>query len=288
MPIDGLAGTVQYAMDLMGICAFALSGAYLAVRKDCDVFGTIVLAEAAGLGGGVFRDLVIGVTPAAFTDLGYFLTPLITALAVFFTAPLRHEETWYELFDAAALGLFSVTGTIKTLTHGFNLLAATTLGISSAVGGGVISSILVLEVPTLLLWNRDLYALPALAGAGTVAVLHHTDRLNTGTAVAAVLSAFGLRLLALRYGWRTPRSRVWRNPFAGMRQAPAPHPADAALSEDTVTVRRPDLDRHGTVHPHAEDTDSRDAAHPHQEGTIRLRREASFRTRKQPEQRRDG
>lgn len=64
MPIAELSGAVQYVMDLLGIFAFALSGAFLAVRKDFDIFGTVILSEAAGLGGGVFRDLVLGVTPS--------------------------------------------------------------------------------------------------------------------------------------------------------------------------------------------------------------------------------
>ncbi|MGO4758896.1 TRIC cation channel family protein, partial [Streptomyces sp. 2MCAF27] len=43
MPIAELSGAVQYVMDLLGIFAFALSGAFLAVRKDFDIFGTVIL-----------------------------------------------------------------------------------------------------------------------------------------------------------------------------------------------------------------------------------------------------
>ncbi|MGW2964115.1 trimeric intracellular cation channel family protein, partial [Streptomyces sp. NPDC001220] len=59
MQIEELTGAVQYVMDLFGIFAFALSGAFLAVRKDFDIFGAVILSEAAGLGGGLFRDLVL-------------------------------------------------------------------------------------------------------------------------------------------------------------------------------------------------------------------------------------
>ncbi|WP_329240159.1 TRIC cation channel family protein [Actinoallomurus sp. NBC_01490] len=65
------AGSVQYSMDLIGIFAFALSGAFLPVRKDFDVFRTVILAEVAGPGDGLFRDLVLGIRPVAFTDVGY-------------------------------------------------------------------------------------------------------------------------------------------------------------------------------------------------------------------------
>ena len=49
-----------HSLDLVGTFAFALSGALLAARKRMDVFGVVVLAIAAGLGGGIARDVLIG------------------------------------------------------------------------------------------------------------------------------------------------------------------------------------------------------------------------------------
>ncbi|GHE48073.1 hypothetical protein GCM10017673_57290 [Streptosporangium violaceochromogenes] len=234
MPINELTGAVAYWMDLIGIFAFALSGAFLAVRKDFDIFGTIILAETSGLGGGLFRDLVIGVTPVAFTDLGYYLASVAAALIVFFSARVHRHDRFlsvFDMFDTAALALFSVTGTSKALSHGFGLAAVITLGVASAVGGGVLSSVLAVEVPALLRWDRDLYILPALVGAGTVTLLNAVGVLNGATASGTAVSAFGLRLLAVRYHWHTPRAYVWRNPFSGMRHQRVPkRPRPAAFS----------------------------------------------------------
>ncbi|KAK1185567.1 TRIC cation channel family protein [Streptomyces sp. NBS 14/10] len=181
--------------------------------------------------------VVLGVTPVAFTDLGYFFAPCVAAVIVYFGHRLRHDDEvdearLFDVSDAAALGLFSVTGTTKALTHGFNIPAAVTLGCASAVGGGVLAQLLALEQPTLLRWNRDLYALPALAGATLAALLYKTEVLNAATAIGTSLFAFGLRLLALRYNWRTPRSHFWRNPFAGMRQ----QPSASSIDDDTVRL----------------------------------------------------
>lgn len=246
MPIEELSGAVQYMMDLLGIFAFALSGAFLAVRKDYDIFGTVILSEAAGLGGGLFRDLVLRVTPVAFTDLGYLFTPCAAAAIVYFGHRLRHDDKarqsrLFDVSDAAALGLFSVTGTIKALSHGLNIPAAVTLGIASAVGGGVLAQLLALEQPTLLRWNRDLYALPALAGAASAALLYYSGWLNVATAIGTSLLAFGLRLLALRYNWRTPRARFWRNPFAGLRQQPPPVNPAASYTPSPCTEADTDM-----------------------------------------------
>ncbi len=192
----------------MGIFVFAISGALLAVRKNFDVFGIAVLAEATALGGGLFRDLVIGaVPPAAFTDLGYFLMPLVAAgLVVFLHPQVERIQTGVNVFDAAGLGLFCVTGTTKAYEYGLGLTSSAVLGLATAVGGGVVRDVLANEVPSLLRWDRDLYAVPAIVGATMVVLFIRFDTLNAVTSGLAVVTAFSLRLLALRYRWRAPRA----------------------------------------------------------------------------------
>ncbi|MGA5206004.1 trimeric intracellular cation channel family protein [Streptomyces variegatus] len=200
--------SVQHTLDLIGIFVFAISGALLAVRKNFDVFGMAVLAEVTALGGGLFRDLVIGaVPPAAFTDLGYFLTPLLATLLVFFLHPqVERIQGAVNVFDAAGLGLFCVAGTIKAYEYGLGLTASAGLGLTTAVGGGVLRDVLANEVPSLLRWDRDLYAVPAIVGSALAAVCIRYDALNPLTSGLAVVTAFALRLLAMRYHWRAPRA----------------------------------------------------------------------------------
>ncbi|MEU3935438.1 trimeric intracellular cation channel family protein [Streptomyces sp. NPDC029044] len=200
--------SVQHTLDLIGIFVFAISGALLAVRKNFDVFGMAVLAEVTALGGGLFRDLVIGaVPPAAFTDLGYFLTPLLATLLVFFLHPqVERIQVAVNIFDAAGLGLFCVAGTIKAYEYGLGLTASAGLGLTTAVGGGVLRDVLANEVPSLLRWDRDLYAVPAIVGSALVALCIQYDALNPLTSSLAVITAFVLRLLAMRYHWRAPRA----------------------------------------------------------------------------------
>ncbi|MEI5101430.1 trimeric intracellular cation channel family protein [Streptomyces sp. PmtG] len=205
---DLFSPSVQHALDIVGIFVFAISGALLAVRKNFDVFGIAVLAEVTALGGGLFRDLVIGaVPPAAFTDLGYFLTPLLAALLVFFLHPeVERTQLAVNVFDAAGLGLFCVTGTAKAYDYGLGLTASATLGLATAVGGGVLRDIVANEVPSLVRWDRDLYAVPAIVGATIVALCLKYDALNGFTTALAIVTAFVLRLLAMRYHWRAPRA----------------------------------------------------------------------------------
>ncbi|HSX99695.1 MAG TPA: trimeric intracellular cation channel family protein [Streptomyces sp.] len=208
-----------YPLDLIGIFVFAISGALLAVRKNFDVFGIAVLAEVTALGGGLFRDLVIGaVPPAAFTDLGYFFTPLLAALLVFFLHPhVERIQSGVNVFDAAGLGLFCVAGTTKAYEYGLGLTASVALGLATAVGGGVLRDVLANEVPSLLRWDRDLYAVPAMVGAGMVVLCISQDALNPFTSALAAITAFVLRLLAMRYHWRAPRA--WNRRSAAVEEA---------------------------------------------------------------------
>ncbi|MBO0655176.1 trimeric intracellular cation channel family protein [Streptomyces triculaminicus] len=219
---DLFSPSVQHSLDLAGIFVFAISGALLAVRKNFDVFGMAVLAEVTALGGGLLRDLIIGaVPPAAFTDLGYFLTPLVATVIVFFLHPEVERITKaVNVFDAAGLGLFCVAGTVKAYTYGLGLTFAATLGLATAVGGGVLRDILAHEVPSLLRWDRDLYAVPAMVGATMAALLLRYDALNVSTSMLSAATAFVLRLLAMRYNWRAPRawhrrSAATEDPAAG-------------------------------------------------------------------------
>ncbi|MBJ7904777.1 trimeric intracellular cation channel family protein [Streptomyces sp. NPDC004549] len=200
--------SVQHTLDVIGIFVFAISGALLAVRKNFDVFGIAVLAEVTALGGGLIRDLIIGaVPPAAFTDLGYFVTPLLAAVVVFFLHPhVERIQSAVLVFDAAGLGLFCVTGTTKAYSYGLGLTASATLGLATAVGGGVLRDVLANEVPSLLRWDRDLYAVPAMVGAALVVLCIRYDALTPLTSGVAVVTAFVLRLLAMKYHWRAPRA----------------------------------------------------------------------------------
>lgn len=200
--------SVQHTLDVIGIFVFAISGALLAVRKNFDVFGMAVLAEVTALGGGLIRDLIIGaVPPAAFTDLGFFVTPLLATVVVFFLHPhVERIQAAVLVFDAAGLGLFCVTGTTKAYSHGLGLTASATLGLATAVGGGVLRDVLANEVPSLLRWDRDLYAVPAIVGATMVVLCIRFDALTSLTSGLAAATAFILRLLAMRFHWRAPRA----------------------------------------------------------------------------------
>lgn len=191
----------------MGIFVFALSGALMGVRKRLDVVGMAVLAEITALGGGIVRDLVLNVRPAAFQSLGYVLVPVAATVVVFFFHPhVARVMPAILVFDAAGLGLFCAVGTAKAMEYGLSPLHATLLGVTTGVGGGMLRDMLAGEIPTLL-YDRQLYAVPALVGSAAMAGLTLAGLHGWPATLAAAILAFGLRIAAMRRNWRAPLAR---------------------------------------------------------------------------------
>lgn len=196
-----------YLLDLAGVFVFALSGALMGVRKRLDVVGMGVLAGMTALGGGLVRDLILNVRPAAFQSTGYVLVPLAATVIVFFFHPhVARVMPAILVLDAAGLGLFCAVGTQKAMEYGLSPLHAVLCGVLTAVGGGVIRDILTGEIPTLL-YDRQLYAVPALVGSALMAGLHVYGVTGWQATLAAALLAFGLRITAMRRKWRAPLAR---------------------------------------------------------------------------------
>ena len=67
------------------------------------------------------------------------------------------------VFDAAGLGLFCVTGALKALEYGLGPVPAALMGMVTGIGGGMARDLLAGRVP--VVFSSELYATPALLGA---------------------------------------------------------------------------------------------------------------------------
>lgn len=196
--------TTQVVLDLVGIFVFSISGALVAVRKGYDVFGVLVLAGMTGLGGGFIRDVLIDATPpAALEDWRYLMAPLAAGVLAFVFHPaIGRMERSINVLDAFGLGLFCVTGALKALDYGLGLVPAALMGMVTGIGGGMLRDILASRVPAV--FRGELYAIPALAGAGVVVALAHTDLSYWTVALLGGGLCTGWRLLAIWRHWRAP------------------------------------------------------------------------------------
>ncbi|TDU86603.1 putative membrane protein YeiH [Kribbella voronezhensis] len=194
-------------LDLVGIFVFGITGALVGVRKQLDVFGIQVLALVTGLGGGFLRDVLIGATPpAALADWRYLVVPVVAGLLTFFLHPgIGRLERLVNVFDAAGLALFCVTGARKALDSGLSPLSAALLGMISGIGGGVIRDVLSGRVPVVL--RSEIYAIPAFLGAGIVVLADVAGFQATWPTFAGAVVCFLIRLIAIRRGWNAPLPR---------------------------------------------------------------------------------
>lgn len=196
---------VMLVLDLLATLVFGVSGGLTAVRLRLDIVGVLTLAIITGLGGGLIRDVLIGLTPpAALTDWRYLITPIIGGLATFFLHPqLNRMDPAINVADAFGLGLFSVAGALKATDYGLGPLPATLLGVVTGVGGGVLRDVLARRVPTILR-KGALYAIPATAGAAAAVAGSHLHIATAAVAVVGSAITIGWRLLAMWRNWTAP------------------------------------------------------------------------------------
>jgi len=213
--VDPNAGSIQtlvLILDLCGTFAFALSGAVAGVRKRLDVYGVLVVAFTASTFGGISRDVLIGaIPPAALSDWRYLAVSLVAGLIVFFwSSIITRLRGPVQVLDAVGLAFFCVAGAEKALTFGLTPLMAALLGMVTGVGGGIVRDVLLAKIPTVL--RADLYAVAALAGAGLVVVGHVLDLPIILSAIAGGMACFGIRIAALKRGWRLPVAAIHKRP----------------------------------------------------------------------------
>jgi uncharacterized membrane protein YeiH len=205
-PVDvphGFDPNLILALNLAGTFVFGLSGGLAAVRARLDLFGIVTLSAVVGLAGGITRDLLIGTPPATFRDWRYLAAAGAAGLVCFFAGPvLERIQRSVLVFDAIGLGLFCVTGATKALDFGVGPAQAILLGAITGIGGGILRDVLLREVPMVL--RQELYAIPALLGAGLLVAAQKAGAGSPLFPVLGVVVCVGIRLAGLRYRVNVP------------------------------------------------------------------------------------
>lgn len=198
-------------LELIGTVAFAASGALTAMKRHMDLLGIIVLGVITAIGGGILRDLILGITPPlAFRDPTCALVAVATSILLFIPyirRPLLHRERLFDfvmlIMDSVGLGVFTVMGIWNALL--FNpdrsIFLLMLVGVLTGVGGGMLRDILAGQTPYILV--KHIYASASIAGALSCALLLRflPDYLALLIGILVVLT---IRLLAAHYRWNLP------------------------------------------------------------------------------------
>lgn len=176
--------------------------------KRIDLLGVSIIGTVAGLGGGLLRDIMLGLSPAALQSNWYLLVAILGS----FVGMLLHQlllkvDGLITLLDALSIGMYAALGTTKALANGLPVVPSLFVGTLAAVGGGVLRDLL-LNIPISVLQVGSLYAIAALAGGVSVVVSIIAGASVALAGIICVVVTTVVRLLAVRFGWSLPEQRT--------------------------------------------------------------------------------
>lgn len=212
-----LTGFLQFLFDgaeIIGTIAFAVSGAMLAIDRGLDLFGVIFLGVITACGGGIMRDIILGIVPPnAFRNSTFVVIAAITSVLVFLFAYLKRAKYWsrwekfdhdINLVDAIGLGIFSVIGANVAIQRGFhdNFFLCVMMGMSTGVGGGILRDLLSRTIPAVL--HKRIYAVASIVGAALYYGLIRIGIMSMLAMLAGTVITVIIRMLATHYLWDLP------------------------------------------------------------------------------------
>lgn len=202
-------------VELLGTLAFSLAGAAKAIQKGMDLFGVLMMGLTTAFGGGIVRDLLLGVTPPrVFGDGPMILLALAGAVVMFLLCEwnfLRRRDTPWKgfdqivnLFDALGLGAFAAVGTQAALDTGSgSMLLCVSLGTITGVGGGVLRDIFCREIPSIFV--KHIYALAAIFGSLVYFLLWREGVSSPVSSAVVILLVFAVRMAATLWQLDLPK-----------------------------------------------------------------------------------
>jgi len=194
------------ALEILGTFAFAVSGAFAAMERKLDPFGVIIISFVTAIGGGTIRDILIGDLPVSWLMNSTGISVIIvSALAsLLFTPTLRKLSNLLLIFDAAGLGLFTLIGIEKGITHNFSPGICIALGTITGSFGGVLRDVLLTNVP--MIFQKEIYASACILGGSVYFLMIYLSVDIAITQVVVIVLIVTIRLLAVRLKWSLPNS----------------------------------------------------------------------------------
>ena len=194
-----------FVLEIIGTIAFVISGAMVGIEKKMDIFGVLVLGMTTAVGGGIIRDLLIGVVPPmAFQEPVYALTAIAVSIVVFLPFVrnrINKISKTILLMDSIGLGIFTVIG-LRAGAPFENAFLSIFLALVTGVGGGVLRDVFAQDRP--MIFVKHFYASAAIIGA-VVSLLLWNINVETSMIVGAA-TVIVLRILAAKFRWHLPKA----------------------------------------------------------------------------------
>jgi len=194
---------ITYWLGMAAVAAMAGAAVVEAGAKRFDLFGVIVIALAAALGGGSIRDILLDRPVFWIADQVYLLIAIIAATSVFILARwLSMPVRGFLILDAIGLALFSITGTEAALNLGTSWLVASFLGVITGVMGGILRDVLCNEEPWV--FRSPLFATASWLGSWLYILMVEYGLEELLASLIASSSILIVRAYAIRKGVKLP------------------------------------------------------------------------------------
>ena len=192
--------------DRIGVFVFAISGGVVAVRKEMDFLGVIVLAFLPAVGGGTLRDLLLDQPVFWLSDWVTLVLAIAGGATAFFFYRFVSSFRALRWPDAVGMALFAVAGAAKTMGLGHDGLIVVIMGAITASAGGLLRDVVANEEP-LILKGGELYATCALAGSLVYFGIASFGIAEEIAFAAGMTIAFVLRASAIVFGITLPQAK---------------------------------------------------------------------------------
>ncbi|OYD07339.1 trimeric intracellular cation channel family protein [Paludifilum halophilum] len=188
--------------NIVGIAAFAISGAIVAMEEGYDFFGIYVLGLVTAFGGGIVRNLLIGVPIDSLWEEESLFLIALAAITITMLAPIfwmDHWKKWGSFFDAIGLAAFSIQRALYAVGMGHPLVAVIVAAVLTGIGGGVIRDVLAGRKP--LVFRGEVYAVWAIVNGLAIGLEIVTQSWGLYLLFAVVIL---FRMISVVYQWRFP------------------------------------------------------------------------------------
>lgn len=201
-------------LNIIGTVAFVISGAVIAMEEEYDLLGVLVLGMATAFGGGILRNMLLGIPLTSFWNQGSLFTIALVAMLIVFILPSKYIFYWNRwgiFFDAVGLAAFAIQGALYATQMNYPLSATIVAAVLTGIGGGIIRDVLAGRKP--LVFKAEVYAVWAMLGGLAVGMKWAVS--NTEL-LLLFLFIIACRMISVYYGWKLPRRSLRSTTGAGM------------------------------------------------------------------------
>jgi len=190
-------------LNILGTIAFAISGAMIAMEEEYDLLGICVLGLTTAFGGGMIRNVLIGIpVQKIWTQYHLFEIALLAIIVVFLLPNMvnRYWIKWGTFFDAIGLAAFSIQGANYAVQSGAPLSAVMIASTLTGVGGGLVRDIWAGREP--MIFRSEVYAAWGVLAGLVVGLgwVHGTFEILLLLIVIVIL-----RMCSVIFKWNLPK-----------------------------------------------------------------------------------